>query len=77
MLNALVFHTLSFLLIFYQTKHEKTQAQSNLLAELLQVGNHTVAQAIFHVISQQVWCSHDSQSLPQGLWKKTPQQYSR
>lgn len=46
-----------------------TQA-SNLLAELFQVGDHAVAQAILHVVSQQVWCSHDSQSLPQGLWKE-------
>ena len=43
---------------------------SNLLAELLQVGDHAVAQAILHVVGQQVRCSHDSQSLPQSLWKE-------
>lgn len=43
---------------------------SNLLAELLQVGDHAVTQAILHVVSQQVWCSHDSERLSQGLWKE-------
>lgn len=44
----------------------KVQA-SNLLTEFLQVGDHTVAEAILHVVSQQVRCSHDPQSFPQGL----------
>lgn len=43
---------------------------TNLLTELLQVGDHTVAQAVLHVVSQQVWCSHDSQSFPQRLQKE-------
>lgn len=43
---------------------------TNLLAELLQIWHHTVAQAIFHVVSQQVGCTHDSQSFPQRLWEE-------
>lgn len=51
-----------------QMKEEKFNIRaSNLLTEFLQVGDHTVAEAILHVVSQQVWCSHDPQSFPQGL----------
>lgn len=46
---------------------EHNAEASHLLAEFLQVGDHAVAQAILHVVGQQVWGSHDPQSLPQGL----------
>lgn len=40
---------------------------SNLLTELLQVGDHAVAEAVLHVVSQQIWRSHDPQRFLQGL----------
>lgn len=46
---------------------QKQACDLNLLAQFLQVGDHAVAQAILHVVSQQVRGSHDSQGLPQGL----------
>lgn len=46
---------------------EYIKPMANLLTELLQVGHHAVAQTVLHVLSQEVWRSHDPQGLSEGL----------